>query len=293
MNIQEDIPIFTFEEISNQAIDLHRKIYYSDFDRIGQEGMFDAIKRLFIGLLNTIIHTVNTFKTNIFSFYKNLKRTELKYFHESNRVSINRILNFDYTTLTALQIPYPKGMVVDYFTATQKANICLGTMNMEERSRSFVELVRSTKNNILANKNANAIAISNSTDLPTIVRTFQEFNRCFTNKTTTTLPFINLFPTETSLKDTDSLLMTCTEYEYSVNAVYKNMETCTELMNEILSYLEKEMGMLTKQELLNLSDACNFLAKILDMFGIAIQDVTRIEHNFVEVLTLIKRQYNL
>lgn len=285
--------ILTFEEISNQAIALHRKIYYSDFDRIGKEGMSDAIKRLFVGLLNTVIHVINTFKTNIFSSYKNLKRTELKYFHESNRVSINRILNFDYSTLTSLQIPYPKGMIVDYLTATQKANICLDTMNMKERSRSFVELVRSTKNNVLTSRNANAIAISNSTDLPTIVRTFQDFNHCFNNKVTTTLPFIDLFPTETAFRDTDSLLMTCTEHEYSVNAVHKNMETCTELMNEILSYLEKEMGTLTKQELLNLSDACNFLAKILDMFGVTIQDVTRIEHNFVEVLTLIKRQYNL
>lgn len=285
--------VLTFEEIGAEAFAIHKKIYYSDFDRIGQEGIFDAIKRLFIGLLNTIIHSMNTFKTNVFSFYKNLKRTELKYFHESNRVSINRILNFDYATLTSLQIPYPKGMIVDYFTATQKANICLGTMNMEERSRSFVELVRSTKDNILANRNANAVAISNSVDLPTIVRTFQDFNRCFNNKVTTTLPFIDLFPTETSFKDTDSLLMTCTEYEYTVNSVYKNMETCTELMNEILSYLEKEMGTLTKQELLNLSDACNFLAKLLDMFGVSIQDVTRIEHNFVEVLTLVKRQYNL
>lgn len=72
-------------------------------DNSGQENfVVDGIVRLFSGIVNIVMHIVNTFKTNIFKFYKNLKRTELRYFHESNVASIRRILSFDYELLSQM-----------------------------------------------------------------------------------------------------------------------------------------------------------------------------------------------
>ena len=35
------------------------------------------------------------------------------------------------------------------------------------------------------------------------------------------------------------------------------------------------------------------LAKLFDLYGVTIQDITRLEHNFTLILKQIKRQFNL
>ena len=239
------------------------------------------------------MHIVNTFKTNIFKFYKNLKRTELRYFHESNTASIRRILSFDYELLSQMQVPVPDKLGTTYYTATEAGMNCLSVMNMKERSMAFVSLVNNLKSSVLSGQTIEIMEFGDQTDLGNIQKSFQKFNLCFTGKRTNTIDFATVFPTMEEFKNTDMLLMKSENYQYEVNEINNNLEACEARMNEILSFLNQRVGNISKQDLIVLSDTCMTLAKLFDLYGVTIQDITRLEHNFTLILKQIKRQFNL
>lgn len=263
-------------------------------DNSGQENfVVDGIVRLFSGIVNIVMHIVNTFKTNIFKFYKNLKRTELRYFHESNVASIRRILSFDYELLSQMQVPVPDKLGTTYYTATEAGMNCLSVMNMKERSMAFVSLTNNLKTSILSGQTIEIMEFGDQTDLGNIQKSFQKFNLCFTGRKTNTIDFATVFPTMEEFKNTDMLLMKSENYQYEVNEINNNLVACEARMNEILSFLNQGVGNISKQDLIVLSDTCMTLAKLFDLYGVTIQDITRLEHNFTLILKQIKHQFNL
>lgn len=263
-------------------------------DNSGQEDfVVDGIVRLFSGIVNIVMHIVNTFKTNIFKFYKNLKRTELRYFHESNVASMRRILSFDYELLSQLQVPVPDKLGTTYYAATEAGMNCLSVMNMKERSMAFVALTNNLKTSILSGQTVETMEFGDQTDLGNIQKSFQKFNLCFTGRKTNTIDFATVFPTMEEFKNTDMLLMKSENYQYEVNEINNNLDACEARMNEILSFLNQGVGNISKQDLIVLSDTCMTLAKLFDLYGVTIQDITRLEHNFTLILKQIKHQFNL
>lgn len=263
-------------------------------DNSGQENfVVDGIVRLFSGIVNIVMHIVNTFKTNIFKFYKNLKRTELRYFHESNVASMRRILSFDYELLSQMQIPIPNKLSTTYYAATEAGMNCLSVMNMKERSMAFVSLTNNLKSSVLSGQTIEVMEFGDQTDLGNIQKSFQKFNLCFTGRKTNTIDFSTVFPSMEEFSNTDMLLMKSENYQYEVNEINKNLEACEARMNEILSFLNQGVGNISKQDLIVLSDTCMTLAKLFDLYGVTIQDITRLEHNFTLILKQIKHQFNL
>lgn len=296
----ETFPIFNFETKSFNDLYLESKKIKELLrtveltDNSGQENfVVDGIVRLFSGIVNIVMHIVNTFKTNIFKFYKNLKRTELRYFHESNVASIRRILSFDYELLSQMQVPVPDKLGTTYYAATEAGMNCLSVMNMKERSMAFVSLTNNLKTSILSGQTIEIMEFGDQTDLGNIQKSFQKFNLCFTGRKTNTIDFATVFPTMEEFKNTDMLLMKSENYQYEVNEINNNLEACEARMNEILSFLNQGVGNISKQDLIVLSDTCMTLAKLFDLYGVTIQDITRLEHNFTLILKQIKHQFNL
>lgn len=265
-----------------------------NFDHVAQEGLADGITRMFTGVLNTLMHVVHTFKTNTTKFYKTLKRTELVYFKESNEVTVRRIFNFDYEMMSGLEIPVPNKMTGTYKDVTTKTVNFLSSLDMETRSSLFVKQTDQLRDRVLSGEEGldSLIQIAPE-DLPILTKTFKTLNLCFVGPSSPRKRLSDVLPSKEEMKEVYNLLLNSADFQYGVQRVEANLDSSTKNLNDILAFLQKNTGTLTKRDLMDLSTVAMFYAKVFDMYGVAVQDLSRVEHNFVDILKLIRVTYNL
>lgn len=283
----------TIKDIEKEVEATLKSLEVMNFDLVGTESLTNGIVRLLAGIINTFVHIFNTFKTNTFKFYKNLKRTELVYFHESNVVSAKRIFEFDYQSLRDLQVPIAKNMGTSYLEVTSKAIATLEALNMKTRISAFCKRMKLLRDSVLGSGDVYDLTETETTDLPNVTSSFKEFDKCMKGKFQREVPFGSVISSSEEFKQVNKLLLDSSKYQYEVASVYSDMETATTYLNDVLHFVEKQTGIITKSNLMMLSQMTLFYAKLFDMYGVVIQDLTRIEHNFVTTLGVVRKTYNL
>ena len=293
--LKEDETV-SFVDCQSSILNQMKELDAIDFDIVGIENLSSILKRLLAGIFNTFFHVLNTAKTNIFRSYKNLKRTELVYYKESNLVSYGRIFNREMSLLTSLDTPIPYKMGVTYFHAISKTIAFLDVMGLANRVKSFLQYSEELRNEVLSsamtsNKLPTLSVIAG--DLERLSKEFKALDNCFKDKPVRFKKFIEVFPTKDEFVQCEKILYDATKYQYEVASIHSTMESIGENFTKIISFLDKSTLNLTKEELMSLSKVTLFFAKIFDMYGVAIRDLTRLEHNYVEVLKMIRKEYNL
>ncbi len=283
-----------YERLREEALSHMRYFHLADFDKVGTESFTDGLVRMFVGVLNTIMHVIHTIKTNLFRFYRTLKRTELIYYKESNAVSIKRILNFDYVMINSLEVPIPKKMQGTYKVASENVLAFLNTLDMENRSALFVKQTATLRDRVLAGSEIeSAITSVAPEDLPTLTKAFKTANDQFVGPHVNTKPMVKVIPSKEEFNQVFELLLQSAPHQYGVQKVEANLDSSTKHLTDVLHFIQKGTGTITKSDLSNLSNVAMFFAKIFDMYGVAVQDLSRVEHNFVEVMRLIRSKFNL
>jgi len=291
MSEEECIP---YDRLYAEALSNMKYFNMINFDQVAQEGLVDGVTRMFTGVLNTLLHVVHTFKTNTTKFYKTLKRTELIYFKESNAVTIQRIFNFDYDMMASLQIPIPNKMSGTYRDVTEKIVNCLESLDMETRSSLFVIQTEKLRDRVLSGEEGTDSLVQVAPeDLPLLTKTFKTMDMSFVGPTVQRKQLRDVLPSKEEMKLVYQLLLESAKYQYGVQKVESNLDSSTKNLNDILAFLQKNTGTLTKKDLMDLSTVAMFYAKVFDMYGVAVQDLTRVEHNFVDTLKLVRTTFNL
>ena len=83
----------------------------------GQEGLASGLPKMLIGVVDVFLRIGNTFKTNVFKFHKRLKRGEMRYFMESNRLKVAKVEDAPYARFIKLRLNAPSGMAGFYVDA--------------------------------------------------------------------------------------------------------------------------------------------------------------------------------
>lgn len=265
---------------------------------IGQEGLFSMITRFLSGILNTLMHVVHTFKTNIFKFYKDLKRTELRYYHESNVASVRRVLNMDYGALARMSVPIPNGMVTTYDETVEAIDKCQIAMDMTNRVASIKKFASDVHDRVLSfqsvDEGSGLLLQERVYDIDGIIKSFTVVTRNLTNKNTNQNEFSKVFPTPASLPGVDKRLLDMEHYQTEVAGVFSALEKVEEYFTNVLKFISSNQhANVSKKDLQSMSVICTVLAKLFDMYGVVSMDQHRVEHNVVETLKLIRKQYNL
>jgi hypothetical protein len=252
----------------------------------------NGLTRLLAGVLNTFGHIANTFKTNLFRSYRVLKRTELIYYGEANVATLPRILNTQYELVRNLEIPVPDKMSVPYFDAADQGYGLLTLLDMKNTTNMFVKDLEEVLEKVMG-ATTPTLVLRVPDRLPAIVKSFKKFDSYFKGPKKQTYPFTKMFRTMDEFRSVHRTLVGAAEFHYSVERIVSNMDKCTNLLKTILSFMEKDGAELPKETIVRLSEMAMYYAKVFDMFGVAIQDMARIEHNFVEVLKSIRKELNL
>lgn len=261
-----------------------------DFNSIATESFNSSIVRFLTGILNVLTKIVNNVHASILGLFKELKRTELQYYIDANKFSINRILSVRYDLIANLSVPIPLGMITPYRVTTEKINICINNLDMMNRMIGTLDSIDNLVNALLTGSN---VTIENNTlnmgELTAIENAFKNESKCFSVvKRNSETEFSKVFPSDHCLKDTFTLLDQATKEEYNVTKVYAILETIYQKFEQIITLVSSEGATLTKNDLLLLSAQTTTLAKIFDIYGVTMQDLQRVEHNFIFVMKQIK-----
>lgn len=294
VNYQENIytPICAASDVLTIENDL--KQLKLSFLTPGCEGLISLILRFFTKLADTIGSLLNNFRM-VYRAFRGLKRAEIHTFQEKNFATIRRVKRQSFFDLAVLPMPKPKGLTSTYLDATNALTLCLNACDMVNRSKSFVKI----SENILERVEVGATVApiigalnGTSSEVTQITNLYGEVTKCFANNHTGTAPFKSLFRSMDEFSQVhDELDKSCSN-EYDVTPVFKNLEKCSSNFEQILSTLKKQKDadvVLNKDEIVSMSDACLFMAKTFDIYGLSLQDLNRVEHNYVEVIKEITR----
>lgn len=294
VNYQEDIytPICAASDVLTIENDL--KQLKLSFLTPGCEGLISLILRFFTKLADTIGSLLNNFRM-VYRAFRGLKRAEIHTFQEKNFATIRRVKRQSFFDLAVLPMPKPKGLTSTYLDATNALTLCLNACDMVNRSKSFVEISENILERVEVGATVSPIigALNGtSSEVTQITNLYGEVTKCFANNHTGTAPFKSLFRSMDEFSQVhDELDKSCSN-EYDVTPVFKNLEKCSSNFEQILSTLKKQKDadvVLNKDEIVSISDACLFMAKTFDIYGLSLQDLNRVEHNYVEVIKEITR----
>ncbi len=269
------------------------------FKLSGTEGFVDSVFSLLTGLANMVSRLFSTFKM-VYRSFRGLKRTELHSYQEKYPASIMRVKRLSYQDLSDVDVPLPKGLKTTYQDALQKVLTVLKACDMVNRSKSFVAVARKFESQLrtgIDTRTTSGGLYTQQQEILQINNLFKKSEQCFDGTSASSKKFHQLFSSTEEFASVHDLLDSGCQYEYDVASVYSNLEECEKLMNESVQHakLRKNTGSIpiSKAELVSLSESCLFMAKTFDTFGLAIASFNKIEHNYVETLKSLVRQFNI
>lgn len=263
------------------------------------EGLWQFIKSCLTSIGNVIGHIVTTFTTNVFKFYKSLKRTEIRYYNNSNKFSMIRIFSQDYEDLAELEIPFPNGMTVTYMEALDKTIIALDKLDILTRANLAVtvsdKILSGLKSGSVMNDIIKSgVASSDTTNVRDVVNAAKKCIDENKNTSNDIKKFKELFISVADFEKCNDMALDCDRFVDIVNTVHKKMATCSDNFTEIVKTIERSAGNgVTKDDVENLSTLAYTLADTFDMFSAMMFNFHKLEHNLVEVYKVIRSQLDV
>ena len=263
------------------------------------EGLWQFIKGCLTSIGNIMGHIVTLFTTNVFKFYKSLKRTEIRYYNNSNKVSMLRIFSQSYDELSNIEIPFPNGMTVTYMEALDKTIVALTNLDIMTRANLAVtvsdKILKGLKSGSVMNDIIKSgVASSDTTNVKDVV---EAAKKCIDEKKNTSndiKTFKELFISIADFKKCNDMALDCDKFVDIVNAVHKKMGICSDNFTEIVKVIERSAGNgVTKDDVENLSTLAYTLADTFDMFSMMMFNFHKLEHNLVEVYRKIRKELSL
>ena len=264
----------------------------------GEEGWWENTKSILIGVGNVIGHVLNLFKTNVFKFYKSLKRTEIVYYNESNAVTMKLLFKIPYTDICDCDMPFPNGLTTTYMDALDKTKRAIEALDILTKSKSA--LVNSKKILDGLNKKAvmkdlitNSITALDTTDAQALYDLATKAVDENKNTTKEKRKFKQLFMSMSDLERCNKLAMSFTEYVDQVHPTYKNMTVLSDIFNQIVKFVERNPSSIDKTDVENLGTLAFSIGKVFDMFATLLFIFHKLEHNLVEIFKEVERQHKI
>lgn len=256
------------------------------------EGNESFISKLFISIGDTIFHILNNFKT-IFKAYRDFKRSELRYYIESNRIKTNVILNSNFSNIKHILVPIPQGMTTTYYRASAEVNSFLLMLNMPVRVKSvyeFVEKINIELTDTTISSSKDFIKSVDTKELKDLFYLITE--KIFTKKQTNEIRLDNVYSNSNDLKAVIQLLLKMEEHMVGVSSMFSYMENISDTVDDIIAKLEDKNNTvhISPNSLSLLANSVRTIAVLFEKYGVMIELVNKLNHNQVEVLKVLEKE---
>lgn len=226
--------------------------------------------------LDIFMRMINNFRTSIVGIRKSVKRSELKTYHDSHILAINKLFKSRYFD-SSLSVPIPYGMKVPYLQATEIVNDLYKKLDIESTIKVLSEYFSSiTGENRFSTADRVTTSISHITheDLEQILR------QVFTNDKTLEVKLGEVFASFDEILLVDKYILYYDIVFQKVERLCNELDRIERIVDVVVSNLEKQT-VVDKTEVQSLYQLVRTAGVQLDAFGVILDSMQRIEHNFV------------
>jgi len=265
--------------------------YWNDelvaLDGVAMEGMMDSsLGRIVIGITDTVMGLVNTFTTNLTRFNKDLKRSELQEFCDSNMLKVSSIESVSYDQLMAKTFPVPSGMIVDYPTAVGHIGAiydnltAVALVNMAQIA--FTNVFKSfSRGDTRANQQISNLLKMLENKMKECGPLISASDKDFSGKNTTVVKFTKLFPSMADMKKTRERMLSLDVYLQQGGKLNREMETISSALDGTVELITKNEDTVDRTFVESLAKAATVTAQLLEAYSQTAFRHMALEHNFI------------
>lgn len=260
---------------------------------ISNESFSGFFKNMLTSIVNVIMHVINLFKTNVFKSFIQLKRTELRYYIESNVATMKRIRNSSFTDVSDIVIPYPVGMSCRYLDGIITVTKTLVACDVVTKSKIAVNKTESILKALSAGTISDTVISESITVLdPSNLRELGEQSASVINtsaKVNSDKTFGELFLSMQDMLKCEEALLSAERLVQDIALAHKNMATCHDNFVKIIKQVENGIGTtVQKSDVEKLATLAYYIAETFDIFASTVNVYHVLEHNLVEVYKVLR-----
>lgn len=252
---------------------------------VSEEGIGTGLLKVFIGTADLFLKVGNTFKTNIFKFYKSLKRSEIRFFWESHMLLCKAVEDQAITKFMNTSVYIPTGMVSGYSDAINYVDNVFTTLDLKNYGEAiYKELLdirrQMTRNQVAYKQGFRGTASSAALREQTIRKLIAEQSKYFADKQVETMVFSKAFKSMQDLNACRGKLLDMEKYLGQTDAMIKLVDNIDVLISDITGYLSEDSEV-DKVFISQLAATIRFLATAFDIYGTYALRQMALEHNLI------------
>ena len=252
------------------------------------------MKRMLVSVVDSFGSLLGTLKTNIFNMFKTTKRSEIKFYTQSNILKIRTIENLKYNEVMDMMLPFPTGMVTTYLDNIKSIEECYNSLSIKNSVEHFKKIINDLYKDCSLDKydEQKAISLIESVGADArkepIVEAWRHHKGCY-NKDEDTMEkkFSDLYKTMLELKDVKQRLLELEPTVQLASALERELEAINYLLERLLSVVDIKKISINKDTVLSLAEVVRFMAESLDCFGTVLQDQLVCEHKYTTNVDVI------
>lgn len=254
---------------------------------VGTEGIINVFSRI----IDSFISVFNNVKASLMKFNKLVKRSELKYYIQSNRTNVMLVNRTDYTKIADLEIPIPVGMKVDYIEFTKTISSLINSIDMVNKVEQTLSLITDIFLGLEKGTIKGPISgLYSIFDKEYSNHIFKELKKIIdlNSKKVTEVKFNEMF------KSVGEFVQ-CVDDTLSLSFIYDDIQKSSKVIDKILNEFDKIIDVLEhnkinipKSDIRDLSNVAYMCAQMFEQYGTLTIVYNRLEHNLVEVYKTLK-----
>jgi len=295
-----EIPLFNEEDPIHIPLDVLASSAKEYSDRLGlllcderylagNEGLITLTKNTIYGIGNIISHVLYNFRT-LFVSYRDFKRSELRYYNESNVFTYGRVMRLKYSEVKNILVPFPRGLKGTYKDGIRALNSCLLVVNILSKARGMTHFSGRLLKELHTNKKVVKVVapdnlnLSNQ-ELKRIKIEYENVGKVYTDQRTGDAKFSTLFMSMEEFKNSGDKLLEMEKYYIELSKVHSYIKDVEDNFDKIQSALENQKDIsIDRFSLKYLADTARVLATIISIHASCVQDLHRTEHNYLLVV---------
>ena len=272
-----------FQEELRQLRMIHN--YLRNLDSVSNEGVGTGLLKMFIAVTDTFLRVGNTFKTNVFKFYKSLKRSEMRYYFESHMTMCLKVESLPITDVSSIQIPIPSGMKGTYQNAILSMEQVYSVLDMESFAKGVLAAMIDLRRKLMRSEPYKDVLVPMENIMNQRVNSIKQLkgamDKVFTSqKTPPDTKFIDVYKSMKEFKDVRVSLLDMEKYLADVNKMVNMVDDTNTVLADITSYLSEDSEV-DKPMITSLINIVNYLATSYDVYGATTTHQMTVEHNHI------------
>jgi len=268
--------------------------YLNSVEVNGEEGVVEGLSAMLIGLGDISMRLLTTMRTNLFAFYKNFKRSEMREYFEGHMVSVKRIEGVPFNTFMNVDVPAPAEMTARYMSAVEAVDNLYSALDIVNTINAFNKVMVQVRKGVVRDEPNYGVDLAqlaqfNEMKMKKVNEAVAAHNANFAGKKgeNNARPFKNAYASMQEFRDVRQKLTAMESHLQEVNGVLSTMQSANNTLNQVATTLDKTKDVqvdFLKQLVISVRN----MASMVDIYGTACNAQMALEHNHVCVIETIE-----